>query len=151
MCVKLSTKSGESGIGIILFVAMVIVFIILPIFTIVFEKSLLFVAYQDISDTLEMGTFKVFQKILIDDLSMGKVNFEDTFKEEINEYISSCFVHPQIDYIEIKEIIVKKNEYYGLSFVVYMKLNPTLYRSFWNIDEEHEFTYNVVVPLDKKE
>lgn len=148
---KFLIKKGESGIGVILVVSMIIIFMLLPIFTLSFEQALLRIAYQDISDTLELGVFEVFQKVSLKDLSVGAVVVKNSFKESLNDYLKSSFEHPQIETIAVDQVRVQKRQHYEVTFNVQMSLKPTLYRSFWQIEDEHIFTYTIILPMDKKE
>lgn len=143
MLEKLRTDRGESSLLIILVFTSFLLLILLPTFSLLFDRGLVKLAIQDITDQIDMSTFIVYNEIDLNALSRGDVELEDAILIQMNDALS--FNHPQIHQVKIDEISYDGER---LILTVEMILNPTLYRSFYHLDKKYSYQYTVVLPID---
>lgn len=143
MLEKLRTKKGESSLLIILVFTSFVLLILLPVFAILFDRGLVKLAVQDITDQIDMSTFIVFNEINIEALSHGDIVFKNNILEKMNGELD--FHHPQIHEVDINHIEYKDDL---LILTVEIGLNPTLYRSVYQLDRKYTYQYSVMLPID---
>lgn len=145
---KFLTKKGSSSILMIILFSAILLFVVMPVFAITFEKTLVTLMYQDIEENLSLNSFKLFQKIEVNALGKGEINLPGDTTDYLSQWLDDLYDHPQLEKIKIIEIKQNNNE---LSIKVNIVLLPSLYRSIYEIDHGHDFIYKIEMPMDRKE
>lgn len=143
---KLRTRSGESGLMIILIFAALLIFVVLPITALIFERGLVKLAVQEITDQIDMTTFQIYQNIEMSSFSQLKLKTKSEIVEKMNKQL--LIEHPQVEEIEIVNVTMIQSQYKMLSLEIEITMNPTLYRSFYNLNKSYNMMYSVLLPID---
>lgn len=146
MLEKLQTRRGSASILVIMLFAGIVTFIMMPILAIVFDRAILRLAIQDITDQLDLSTYQIYQSLELEKLSQGDLSAKTSIVKDMNEQLS--FEHPQINRIHIKDVLIGKNKHYVLTLILELNLQPTLYRHVFNLKSSYEMTYLMEVPID---
>ncbi len=140
---ELKTKNGESSILIILLASAIIIFVLLPIFSLMFDKAIVKVAIQRITDEIDLQMYRVYQYLDLDALSKKKLVLKGNMVYAANQAL--ILEHPQIKEIAIDTIQIKER-YLIMKFE--LTLNPTLYREVYTLDNSYAFEYIMEMPLN---
>lgn len=143
---KLRTRSGESSLMIILIFAALLIFVVLPITALIFERGLVKLAVQEITDQIDMTTFQIYQNIEMSSFSQLKLKTKSEIVEKMNKQL--LIEHPQVEEIEIVNVTMIQSQYKMLSLEIEITMNPTLYRSFYNLNKSYNMMYSVLLPID---
>jgi len=143
---KLKTKSGESSLLIIFLLTGILIFVFLPIVSLIFERSMVRLAVQEITDQIDMSAYQIYQYIDVDSFSRLDLEVEPEMLDSINGTI--LLNHPQVASITLLNISLIKGEITQMSFEIELVMNPTLYRSFYNLNKCHVYDYKVQLPID---
>lgn len=141
---KLKTKDGSVGLLTLLFTAMVIIFLLIPLSAYLFEKILLEILYCEISDTLELGSFRVIHAMDVSALSQKELMIQDSFIEAINMELMTIH-QPQLESIEVIDIVLKDHL---ASLTLSVELQTTLYRKIFLMNQHYNWQYSFSIPLD---
>jgi len=140
---KLKTRNGESSILIVLLASAIIIFVFLPIFSLMFDKAIVKVAIQRITDEIDLQMYRVYQYLDLDALSKKKLVLKGNMVYAANQAL--ILEHPQIKEIAIDTIQIKER-YLIMKFE--LTLNPTLYREVYTLDNSYAFEYIMEMPLN---
>ncbi len=143
---KLRTRSGESSLMIILIFAAILIFVVLPITALIFERGLVKLAVQEITDQIDMTTFQIYQNIEMSSFSQLKLKTKSEIVEKMNKQL--LIEHPQVEEIEIVDVTMIQSQYKMMSLEIEITMNPTLYRSFYNLNKSYNMMYSVLLPID---
>ncbi|MBI9013370.1 MAG: hypothetical protein JEZ08_14145 [Clostridiales bacterium] len=143
---KLKTRSGESSLMIILIFAAILIFVMLPITALIFERGLVKLAVQEITDQIDMTTFQIYQNIEMSSFSQLKLDTKSEIVEKMNKQL--LIEHPQVEEIEIVDVTMIHSEFSMMSLEIEITMNPTLYRSFYNLNKSYSMMYSVLLPID---
>lgn len=140
---KLKTKKGESSLLVIILMSGLIVLIVLPLVAIIFDKGLVRLAAQDITDQIDINTYLIYQTIDFKALSHQSLKEDGQLLNLFNEALN--IRHPQVKEIEVTNVLIE-NE--GMYLSISIQLIPTLYRYVYDLSNTYNFEYYVGLPLD---
>lgn len=140
------TKKGESSILIILIFAGIVTFIMLPLLAITFEKGLVRLATQEITDAIDVSAYSIFQEISFEALSEMTIKSTDKIVESMNDNLTVN--HPQIESLIITEVNIVDADKSLMTIEFDMIMNPTLYRSMYQLDHVYKLNHSVLLPID---
>lgn len=143
---RLKTKLGESSILIVLLVSGLITLVFLPIFSMVFEKSLVKLAMQDISDQLDINTYLIYQHVDLNAFSRQELKITSDLLDSLNDKIK--LHHPQVEKISIIGVSLSDHDIQRMRLEVELIMKPTLYRSLYSFNRIHHSRYSVQLPID---
>ena len=143
---KLKTNTGESSMMLILLFAASLIFIVLPVTALIFERGLVKLAVQEITDQVDMTTFQVYQNLELSSFSHLLLNTKSEILEKMNEQL--LIQHPQVESIEIVDVTVIQSQSKMMTLEIRIIMNPTLYRSFYNLNQSYNMMYSVLLPID---
>jgi len=143
---KLRTNTGESSMMIILLFAASLIFVVLPVTALIFERGLVKLAVQEITDQVDMTTFQVYQNLELSSFSQLQLNANSEILEKMNKQL--LIQHPQVESIEIVDVTVMQSKFKRMTLEIRIIMNPTLYRSFYNLNQSYEMMYSVLLPID---
>lgn len=143
---KLRTRSGESSLMIIFIFTAILIFVVLPITALIFERGLVKLAVQEITDQIDMTTFQVYQNIEMPSFSQLKLKTKSEIVEKMNQQL--LIEHPQVEEVEIVDVTIIQSQYKMMSLEIEITMNPTLYRSFYNLNKSYKMMYSVLLPID---
>jgi hypothetical protein len=123
------------------------IFIFLPLSAILFEKMMLSLLFESIETSIEINTYQIYQTLEIDALSQGALVLSDDTLNNLEELLMPLMKHPQLEGLQLLSITQEKDE---IVFKGKINLRPSLYRSMYGFEGEHEFNYFIETPLDKK-
>lgn len=145
---KKSSIEGNSGIATIIFFAGLLIFVIIPIFSFVFDKSLVSITSQDIMDELELSSRDIYFNIVKEELSDKNILLSDDILKNINNRLNKLIINPIIETIKVIEVNIINNEFILIEFIIKIELKPTLYRKSIIIPDSYDFIYRVEMPID---
>lgn len=145
--ILLINKKGTSSIFSVLLLAGIIVFLILPIFAYVFDKSIVTIISQEITDEMELVTWKVLGSLSKSELSEIKVVLSDRLTMEINDRLD-VLENKIVKEINLKKIQIEKKKYYTIKFSLELSLSPSLYRDLISVPQMYELTYLIELPIN---
>ncbi len=140
---ELKTRNGESSILIILLASAIIIFILLPIFSLMFDKAIVKLAVQRITDEIDLQMYRVYQYMDLEALSKKNLVLKGNMVYAVNQAL--ILDHPQIKEIAIDTIQIKER---CLIMKFKLTLNPTLYREVYALDNSYAFEYIMKMPLN---
>ncbi len=140
------TNKGESSILIILIFAGIVTFIMLPLLAITFEKGLIRLATQEITDAIDVSAYSIYQEISLEALSEMTIKSTDKIVESMNDNLTIS--HPQIESLVITEVNIVDTDKPLMTIEFDMIMNPTLYRSMYQLDHVHKLKHSVLLPID---
>jgi len=143
---KLKTNTGESSMMLILLFAASLIFVVLPVTALIFERGLVKLAVQEITDQVDMTTFQVYQNLELSSFSHLQLNTKSEILEKMNEQL--LIQHPQVESIEIVDVTVIQSQSKMMTLEIRIIMNPTLYRSFYNLNQSYNMMYSVLLPID---
>jgi len=143
---KLKTNTGESSMMLILLFAASLIFVVLPVTALIFERGLVKLAVQEITDQVDMTTFQVYQNLELSSFSHLQLNTKSEILEKMNEQL--LIQHPQVESIEIVDVTVIQSQFKMMTLKIRIIMNPTLYRSFYNLNQSYNMMYSVLLPID---
>jgi len=143
---KLKTNTGESSMMLILLFAASLIFVVLPVTALIFERGLVKLAVQEITDQVDMTTFQVYQNLELSSFSHLQLNTKSEILEKMNEQL--LIQHPQVESIEIVDVTVIQSQFKMMTLEIKIIMNPTLYRSFYNLNQSYNMMYSVLLPID---
>lgn len=143
MLEKLRTKQGESSLLIVLVFAAIVIFILLPFFALILDKGLMKLATQEITDQIDLSTYRVFHALDLEALSSNDIQLKEEVVDLMNEVL--IFNHPQIDNVLIKEVKYQNDR---MTLLLELKMVPTLYRTMYDLTTEYTFKYTMMLPID---
>lgn len=147
-------KKGFSSVGLLLFITTLIVFLIFPVTAFTIEKSIIYFAVENISDSIDSSMYSIVSDIDIESLSEEKKDFiEEEFRNKFNYMIKKNLLKStgfkDGDEGIIKSVSIKKIEFiddnnldeeYINCYVVFF-YRPTLYRSFFEKGNEKQLSF----------
>lgn len=139
----LSTKKGQSSLLVIITFAGVIVLVLLPLFALVFDKGLVKLAAQEVTDQVDIQTYLIYQSVDFNALSHGSLKESGNLLELIND--SLVINHPQVTSVNVSDIRLDQNR---LVLSIEILLTPTLYRYVYDLNKVYTCQYAVALPLD---
>ena len=140
---ELKTKRGESSILIILLAAAIIIFLILPLVALMFDKALVKIAIQTITDEIDLQTYQVYQYLDLEEFSRKDLALKGDMVLAVNQSLQ--LEHPQIKFIDVQSIHLNNQE---LIMNFELKLNPTLYREIYALENTYTFDYIMKMPIN---
>lgn len=143
---KLRTNTGESSMILILLFAASLIFVVLPVTALIFERGLVKLAIQEITDQVDMTTFQVYQNLELSSFSQLQLNTKSEILEKMNKQL--LIQHPQVESIEIVDVTVIQSQFKMMTLEIKIIMNPTLYRSFYNLNQSYNMMYSVLLPID---
>jgi len=143
---KLRTNTGESSMVLILLFAASLIFVVLPVTALIFERGLVKLAVQEITDQVDMTTFQVYQNLELSSFSQLQLNTKSEILEKMNKQL--FIQHPQVESIEIVDVTVMQSKFKRMTLEIRIIMNPTLYRSFYNLNQSYDMMYSVLLPID---
>lgn len=143
---KLKIKSGESSLLIVFLLTGILIFIFLPIVSSIFERSMVRLAVQEITDQIDLSTYQIYQHIDLNSLSRLDLEVDSEMLNSINNTLH--LNHPQIASLLLLNISLIKGDITQMSFEIELVMNPTLYRTFYNLNKRHVYNYKVQLPID---
>lgn len=141
---KFIIRKGESSILLILICSSVLIFMVLPMVTYIFEHMMIELLYQEIGDDLEINTYSIIQKLDSKALGRQVLMYDESFYEEINLMLERI-EHPQLLSLKVVEI---KKETNCIHMMLSMTLQTTLYRKTLGLERTHVFNYIFRLPMD---
>jgi len=143
---KLRTNTGESSMVLILLFAASLIFVVLPVTALIFERGLVKLAVQEITDQVDMTTFQVYQNLELSSFSQLQLNTKSEILEKMNKQL--FIQHPQVESIEIVDVTVMQSKFKRMTLEIRIIMNPTLYISFYNLNQSYDMMYSVLLPID---
>ncbi len=143
---KLQTRKGESNILIILLFAGIMVFVVMPVLAITFEKGLIRLATQEITDMIDLKAFGIYQEIDLEAFSDMTLEHKARILESMNENLN--ITHPQIELIVITGLFIEGKSKPVMTLEFDMIMKPTLYRSVYQLDLVYRLSHSVLLPID---
>ncbi|MCH4887358.1 hypothetical protein EZV73_07235 [Acidaminobacter sp. JC074] len=128
---------------IILLAAAIIIFLILPLVALMFDKALVKLAIQTITDEIDLQMYQVYQYLDIEELSTKDLILKGDMVSALNQAL--VLEHPQVKFIDVQSIQLE-NRLLVMKFE--LKLNPTLYREIYALDKTYKFDYFMKMPIN---
>ncbi len=139
---------GDASVGIVLLIAVIITFVLMPVFAFTFDKSLVSILSQDIVDEMELLTLKVFPALLHEDLSEERIDLSNQLISVINLRLDNLTLKAMIEELKVEEVQVIKEKFYKIKFQIKLSLKPSLYRNLIQLPKYYQLYYCVELPID---
>lgn len=140
---RLKTKQGESSILIILLGSAVILLVIMPVTALIFDKALVKIAIQELTDEIDIQMYQVYQCLDIEQLSTCQLSVNGDMVSKVNKTLT--LNHPQVKEIVVNDVRLEK-DMLVMTFEVIM--NPTLYRQVYVLNRRYSYEYRMRIPLN---
>ena len=141
-------KKGSSTLLSIFLITGILIFILLPLSAILFEKIILSLLFESVEASIDINAYQIYQNLEIDDLSQGILKISDDTLIKIEILLLPLMQNPQLEEFHLLSISQNNDT---ILIKGKIKLRTSLYRKMYGFQGDHEFNYYLELPMDKKE